>query len=81
MTSSNFTQRMFRALIAISERDPAQFRIEEVDQKVRVQGPFCGVSYSRAHWMTRFSRDLYSGYFERVSSPTNSTGNHSRAVH
>lgn len=72
---------MFRALIALSERDPALFRIEEVEGKVRVQGPCYSASYSQEHWISRFSRDLYSGVFECVGPPANRASNHSRAVH
>jgi hypothetical protein len=80
MTSSNFTQRMFRSLIAISERDPALFHIDEIDGRVRVQGPCCGASYPQGHWITRFSRDLYSGLFERVSPPSATPGG-ARTLH
>ena len=64
MTKIIFVQRIFRALLTISERDPALFEIQEQDGNVHIRGPAACRSYAGLHWISSFSRDLYSGYFE-----------------
>jgi hypothetical protein len=69
MLRSILVERISRALIAISERDPAVFEITECDGAVHVFGPHSRKSYTGLHWISPFSRDLYSGYFDPAAQP------------
>jgi hypothetical protein len=66
MTSKLFKHRMFLALVKISGRDPADYSVSEVDNQIHVEGPHASAVYSGLHWISQFSRDLYSGFFEQA---------------
>lgn len=80
MTTSNLKQRMFLSLVKISGRDPADYSVSEIDSRIYVHGPCAGAVYSGFHWMSQFTRDLYSGFFERPSAPLSTEGSDRQRV-
>jgi hypothetical protein len=67
MDNSNFRKRMLFSLVAISGRDAGSFSIEEREDQVQVFGPKAQAVYPSGHWISQFSRHLYSGFFEGLS--------------
>jgi hypothetical protein len=58
---------MLFSLVAISGRDTASFSMEEDESQVRVFGPKAQGTYPSGHWISQFSRQLYSGFFEGLA--------------
>lgn len=56
---------VFQNVVAASGRDPCAFAVElSAEGLVRVTGPQASACYAVPNWITRFSRQLESGYFD-----------------
>jgi hypothetical protein len=64
MNITESRRRMFEALLTISERDSELFYMEDSADEIRVHGPCNEAVYPADGWVSRFTRHVYSGYFD-----------------
>lgn len=62
--------QVFRNVVSATGRDPAAFTVDlHPDGQVHVTGPQGSAFYAPANWLSRFSRQLERGFFDRGPGP------------